>query len=93
MELLAESVTLSIHGDVVACDLEESVAILNQTTGTFYTLDEVGKFIWRHLEQRTTIRSLRDAVVTAYDCDPATAANDIQMLVEDLHTARLIELN
>lgn len=93
MSAFPESAILSINDHVLACDLDQSLAILNQTTGTFYTLDEVGKFVWQRLEGRITIGGLKDAVVDAYDCDPETAASDIHELISDLSTANLIGLH
>ncbi len=92
MEAYPESVTLSISDDVVACDLDDSVAVLNQATGTFYTLEDVGKYVWQKLAEPITIAGLTDAVLSAYDCDRAMAAVDIQALVEDLQSAQLIEI-
>lgn len=88
-----EGAVFSINDDVMACDLDESVAILNHATGTFYTLDEVGKFIWQKLAEPITLDGLKDAVIDAYDCDPAAAGNDIRTLIEDLCEAKLIKLN
>lgn len=88
-----EGAVFSISDDVMACDLDQTVAILNQTTGTYYTLDEVGKFIWHKLAEPITIGGLTEAVIDAYDCDPDMAANDILTLIEDLRNAKLIELS
>jgi len=92
MEVFPESAALSISDDVVACDLDDSVAVLNQATGTFYTLEDVGKFIWQQLGQPITIGGLTDAVISAYDCNRTVAASDIQTLVQDLRNAQLIEV-
>ena len=87
-----EGAVFSVNDDVMAYDLDESVAILDQATGTFYTLDEVGRFIWQKLAEPITIDRLKDAIIDSYDCDPDIAANDIQGLIEDLQRARLIKV-
>jgi len=48
------------------------------------TLNETGKFIWKHLSEETDIGALVDALLAEYDVDRATAEAHVKGFVKIL---------
>lgn len=55
------------------------------------TLNDVGTFIWKHLESGATIEELVKAVTDTYDVDKETAAADIDRYIFKLRDKNIIE--
>ena len=83
--------TLRRHGNVTWRSLEKDAVLLNLDSGTYYTLNEVGIFLWEHLNGDTPVRNLVEQVVEHYEVDPETARQDILELLEDLLREKLVE--
>ena len=83
-QLTSEQIASKVAGETV---------ILNHNKGAYYGLDEVGVLIWDTLEKGPqTIDSLCDAVVDEYDIDKDTCKSDIDTLLKDLISERLVEI-
>lgn len=83
-QLTSEQISSKVAGETV---------ILNHSKGAYYGLDEVGVLIWDTLEKGPqTIESLCDAVTSEYDVDPDTCKSDIDGLLKDLISERLVEI-
>lgn len=93
------SLPLSLYDSVAAapgqlsCDLAGEAAILQVSSGIYYTLDPVGAKIWSLLQHPTTIAGIRDAVVHEFDVAPARCEADLFALLTLLHKAGLIEVH
>ena len=84
---------VSTNPDVVACDLEDGLAILNPHKGTYYSLNDVGRFVWLLMTTPVTPESLCGAIVENYDCDAHIATADIATLIAELQAADLIRIS
>ncbi|OJV16580.1 MAG: thymidylate synthase [Dyadobacter sp. 50-39] len=83
-QLTSEQTSSKVAGETV---------ILNHNKGAYYGLDEVGVLVWDTLEKGPqTIDSLCEVVTSEYDVDPATCRNDIDGLLKDLVSERLVEI-
>lgn len=83
-QLTSEQISSKVAGETV---------ILNHSKGAYYGLDEVGVLIWDTLEKGPqTIESLCEAVVSEYDVDPDTCKSDIDGLLKDLISEKLVEI-
>lgn len=83
-QLTSEQISSKVAGETV---------ILNHSKGAYYGLDEVGVLIWDTLEKGPqTIDSLCEAVTSEYDVDPDTCKSDIDGLLKDLISERLVEI-
>ena len=78
--------------DNVSCALGEEAAILHMRSGVYYGLDPVGARIWKLLDQPTSVKDLRTAIVDEYDVEPAKCERDLLALLEKLRTEGLIEV-
>jgi hypothetical protein len=78
--------------DQVSCDLQGEAAILNLKTGVYYCLDPVGAAVWKLVEQRCTLASIRDVILAEYDVDAARCERDLFELLEVLAAEGLIDV-
>jgi len=83
-QLTSEQIASKVAGETV---------ILNHSKGAYYGLDEVGVLIWDTLEKGPqTIDTLCNAVVEEYDIDKDSCKADIDLLLKDLVSERLVEI-
>ena len=83
-QLTSEQISSKVAGETV---------ILNHNKGAYYGLDEVGVLIWDTLEKGPqTIETLCEVVTSEYDVDPATCKSDIDGLLKDLISEKLVEI-
>ena len=83
-QLTSEQISSKVAGETV---------ILNHSKGAYYGLDEVGVLIWDTLEKGPqTMEALCDVVISEYDVDADTAKRDIDGLLKDLISERLVEI-
>jgi hypothetical protein len=79
--------------DQISSKVAGETVILNHNKGSYYGLDEVGVLIWDTLEKGPqTIDTLCDVVVGEYDVDVDTCKNDIDGLLQELISEKLVEV-
>ncbi|SEI77011.1 Coenzyme PQQ synthesis protein D (PqqD) [Dyadobacter koreensis] len=77
----------------IASNVGGEIVILNHNKGEYYGLDEVGALVWNSLEEEPqTLDSLCSAVLEDYDIDKQTCLEDIELLLKDLISEKLVEL-
>ena len=82
-QLSANQISSKVAGETV---------ILNHHKGAYYALDEVGVLIWDALEQGPqTVDALCELVVAEYEVDPEVCRNDVEVLLKDLMSEKLVE--
>jgi len=83
-KLTSEQIASKVAGETV---------ILNHNKGAYYGLDEVGVVVWDTLEKGPqTIDELCEAVVEEYDIEETECKSDIEDLLNDLISERLVEI-
>lgn len=66
--------------------------ILNHNKGAYYGLNEVGVLVWDALEKGPqTMDALCEAVSSEYEVDMQTCRDDINDLLSDLISEKLVE--
>lgn len=83
---------LAIVGEPVFTDIPGETVILDTRSGSYFSLDDVGSFVWRHLQTPTTLRALLVQVTQDYDVDAAVCERDLRALLTDLQAAELITI-
>ncbi len=81
-----------ISGDpeVIGCTLAEGSALLNLKTYVYYSLNEVGAFVWEALEQPVRFGPLVERVAAEFDAPRERIAQDLARLVAQLDDAGLV---
>jgi hypothetical protein len=81
-----------VSGDtVVSTDLGDGVALLDLRSNVYFSLDEVGAVVWKALQEPRSTGELIEHVLSIYEVDRDQCATDIEMLLDDLRNAKLIE--
>ena len=77
----------------VACELGDEMVILSVETGEYYGLNPVSASVWSLLQQPTTARAVRDALleeyegITAQECEAQVLA-----LLGEMRDLQLVEV-
>ncbi len=58
--------------------------------GSIYTLNSVGGEVWNLLDGRRPVSDIVNRMQLEYEVDPATLANDIRRLLDEMHQEGLI---
>lgn len=76
---------------VVAADLGEGLALLSLTTNEYFSLNEVGAFVWGILQTPKPRADIVRAVMEAYEVAESACTADVDLLLEELKHAALAE--
>lgn len=82
----ANFVDKQIGDELILVPLVDQVAHMTEV----FTLNEVGAFIWKCLEQPQTLNQLVENVVNTFDVDAKMALNDVQTFLEQSTAKRII---
>ena len=68
-----DSVCYTHHPDVRWRELGDRVVVLHQRRGVYYTLNDLGAFLWKSINGKTPLADILDKIVAHYDIDRDTA--------------------
>lgn len=77
---------------VLASPLGGEVVLLEPEAGFYYSLNEVGAFIWDLLHEPSTVAELSAAVVAEFEVDLATCLRDVTAILNELLEHGLVEV-
>jgi len=78
--------------DVVWTKLDEEVAILNSSTGTYFGLDPVGSRIWCLLADGLGLDEVIATLLKEYSVDEERVRGDVKELIDELAGKSLLEI-
>ncbi len=80
--------------DVVARIIQDQtvlVPISYSPDGLYaFHLDEVGSFLWRHMDESMDVQILAEKLAEEFDVDANTAKLDVQQFLTDLQTSKIL---
>jgi hypothetical protein len=76
--------------EVVSCDLSGGAALLDLRTGTYFSINSVGAFVWELLRNPIAVSDLHSAMVGHYDVEQGTCYDELMTLLRGLAEAGLI---
>ena len=79
-------------GELVSANLDGEVVILGFKSGSYYSLDQVGAFIWNLLQKPQKVSTIREAIVGEYEIDSQQCEQDLLSLLDNLADKALIEI-
>lgn len=82
MDLLESRIARS--RDVTWRVIEGKCLLLHLGSGIYYTLDEVGRFIWESLDGKRPLGEILDKIVSKYEVEAGTAREDLLAVIKDL---------
>ena len=75
---------LTVNDEVTWSNVENQCIILHLHTGFYYTLNELGRFLWESLDGKKTLEEVHRDLLDRYDVDDETAKQDVLEIVGDL---------
>ncbi len=82
----------AVRQQVTARQVGPDKVVLNLSSGTFVTLNEVGAFLWDRIDGRRDLQAILDELLAEYEVDEPTARADVGRIVEELRKEGLVEL-
>lgn len=82
--------SITLRPGVLATETEYGMALLDQDSGEYFTLNPTAALIVRTLLDGTTREQAVDKLTTTYDVSPGDVAQDIARIVDELRSARLL---
>ena len=89
--MLLESATVEAGDEIVSCAFGEGLALLDLSSGQYFSLNPVGAFIWSQLSRPTTVGELRRAMLAHYDAPEARCASDLDAWLGQMARSKLIK--
>lgn len=79
--------------ELVSANLDGEVVILGFQSGSYFSLDQVGAFVWELIQKPQKVGDLRDRVLGEYDIDITRCEQDLLNLLENLLGKQLIDIS
>jgi hypothetical protein len=76
---------------VLTTHIGTGMALLDLASNEYFSIDEVGSFIWEQLRRPITIEAIIAAVAERYEIAPEACADDVRTLVKELRDANLLQ--
>lgn len=70
--------------------IDREAIILNLKTGSYYSLNETGTFIWGLLEKRIDIADIANGLAEEFGIDIKSAIRDTKLLLKDLIAEKMV---
>lgn len=87
------STTIEADPEVVSCALGEGTALLDMRTGTYFSVNRVGSFVWERLSRPASVAEILAAIGERFDVQPGVCAADLDALLSELAAANLIKIS
>ncbi len=92
-QLISMDSVVSASSELVAANLDGEVVILGFKSGSYYSLADVGGFVWDQLQKPQKVSDLRDAIMGEYEIEAAQCEQDLLELLDGLAEKQLIEIS
>ena len=89
--LSLESVVV-VSPNQVSCDLAGEAAVLQMSSGVYYSLNEIGTQIWKLIEQPRSIEDVCEVLLEEFDVDAERCQRSTLLLLEKLLEYELIKV-
>lgn len=92
-ELSSEGIAVIAAKDLISCELIDEIVILNQESGVYYGLNQVGAFIWNLLKVSRTVDEMRDLVINEFEVSSDLARQDVLELLRKMADKGLVDIS
>jgi hypothetical protein len=82
---------LKLRSGVFTADVEYGKALLDEDRGIYWNLNPTGAIILRTLLDGGTVEQAVEALTDEYEVDHDSARRDVEELLHDLRSAKLVE--
>lgn len=91
MDRLDPEILIAADSEVVGCKLGDGSALLNLHTNIYYSLNEVGAFVWDEVGEPVPFAQLLERVCTEFSAPADVVEGDLAQLVRKLDAAGLVK--
>jgi hypothetical protein len=81
---------LTTEGSAVFRPLQSGGVILNAGDGSYFEVNDTGRFIWEHLERGIETEELIGVFATSFDLTAEQAEDDVTTYLQELRKRSLI---
>ena len=78
------------NASVLWRELDGEAVLLDPQMGCSYNLNPVGTLVWTLLDGQHNTEDIVAAICEAYEIEPEQASQDVQRLLDDLRTNKLV---
>jgi hypothetical protein len=78
------------NASVLWRELDGEAILLDPQAGCSYNLNPVGTLVWTFLDGQHNTEDIVAAICKAYEVEPEQASQDVQQLLDDLLTNKLV---
>ena len=90
--MIADDATPIVADQMLSADLDGEVVMINLSKGVYYGLEGVGSRVWELVQERRTLREMREEILTEYDVEPNRLEQDLQAVLGRMVDQGLIEV-
>lgn len=91
MDRFDPAIIIASDPEVVGCTLGEGSALLNLRTNIYYSLNEVGSFVWDEVGEPVPFAQLVERVCREFGAPADVVEGDLAALVRKLDAAGLVQ--
>lgn len=90
MALALDQIRLTVPDHVITRAVDDTTVVLDIDTGRSFTLDAIGTRVWTLLISTPSAQTAYDALLTEYAGDATQVRADLEEMIEQLTTYRLL---
>jgi Coenzyme PQQ synthesis protein D (PqqD) len=79
------------RADVIARLLDGETVVLDRPAGVIHHLNHTASYIWARCDGQSTLAAIAHQLAQDFAVEPAVAARDVRVLVQQLQTLHLLE--
>lgn len=81
----------SINRNVVYREVDDRIVLINLDSGYYYSLNEVGRLIFRCIVDKKDIDNIIDKILNEYEITREKARNDIDSFLSELTKENILK--
>jgi Coenzyme PQQ synthesis protein D (PqqD) len=89
---ITTSSVVARDAEAVSCELGGGAALLDLRSGTYFSMNPVGAFVWGLLNDPVEVSTLHNVLHARYDVEPDACLEDLLSLLQQLADAGLIRV-
>ena len=82
-------VSRELSGELLLVPIKKNASDVNE----FYTLNNVGSYIWGQIDGQHTVEEIVTAVVNEFEVGPRQAKSDCLLLLKELHNIHVVSVS
>ena len=80
----------SRNEDCPVREIGDGLVIMAPAGDVTHSLEDIGAFIWRHLDGHMSLNAVLEAITTEYEVERSVAEADLQVFINELLSTNII---